>query len=73
MFRGWCLRFHASTAGWSRQRVRIDQPVAPLRRCVHQCAVLGFEFRFEGVDAVGRLAPFMLADGEKGGVVTSVV
>ena len=73
MFRDQRLRLNASAARRLGQRVRVDQPVAALRGGIHQRAVLSFEFRFEGVDAVGRLAPLTPADGEKGGVVASVV
>lgn len=57
----------------SSQGAWIDQPVATLRGCIHQRAVLTFEFRFEGVDAVIGLRSLTPADGENGSVMTRVV
>ena len=47
----------------------MGQPMATLRSCIHERAILTFEFGFEGVDAVIRLRALTPADGENSGVM----
>lgn len=68
------LRLNAcAPKGLSTQRSWIEEPVAALLRCIHQRAILSFEFRFECVDAVMCLGALAPADREGRRVMSGMV
>lgn len=65
------LGFSGLRCSW--QRGRVENPVAALRRCIHQCAVLGLELWLEGVDTIMCLTAPAPTDGQDSGVMTGAV